>query len=98
MVAPQRQDIAFHAGASAKRDQRHLVARADCDDFAHLLSRLRKGDGVRRYVGMIGRILTMLLAYLCGARHPNAQQLTAAMRLRHRTRQGNGFSGNGQSS
>ena len=43
-TAPQRHDIAFQAGPSAKRDQRHLVVRADLDDFAHFFSRSRKGD------------------------------------------------------
>jgi hypothetical protein len=95
--APQRQDIAFHAGTSAKRDQRHLVARADGDDFAHLLSRLGKGDGVRRYVRMIGRILTMLLAYLRGARQSNAQHLTQRYDCGIARGRVNGFSGNGQS-
>ena len=61
--ASQCQDIAFQTSASTKRDQRHLVVRADLDDFAQLLCRLREGDGIRRYIGMIGRIFTMLLAY-----------------------------------
>src|SRR5436190_7722892 len=54
----QCQDIAFQTSTSTKRDQWHFVARADLDDFARLLSRLREGDGIRRYIGMIGRILT----------------------------------------
>jgi hypothetical protein len=61
--APERHDIAFQAGASAKRDNRYLVPRTELDDLAHLLDRLREGDSVRRHTGVIGRILAVLLAH-----------------------------------
>jgi hypothetical protein len=51
--APQRHDITFHAGASAKRNNRYLVSRTELDDLAHLLTRLREGDGWRRGTGRI---------------------------------------------
>ena len=51
--ASQCQDIAFQTSTSTKRDQWHFVARADLDDFAHLLSRLREGDGIRRNIELV---------------------------------------------
>ena len=61
--ALQRHDMAFQASATAKRDNRHLVSRADLDDLAYLMGRLSEGDGVRRCTGMIGGILAVLLAH-----------------------------------
>jgi hypothetical protein len=73
------------------------VVRADLDDFAHLLCRLREGDGIRRYIGMIGRIFTMLLAYRSVARQSSAQQLTQRCDCGIARGRVNEFSGNGQS-
>jgi hypothetical protein len=74
-TATQRQDMAFQAGATAKRDNRQLVPCTKLDDLAHLLCRLRKCDDVRRYTGMIGGILAMLLAHQFSGRQAIAQEL-----------------------
>ena len=74
-AAPQRRDMTFQAGATAKRDNRYFVSCAYLDDLAHLSGRLREGDSVRRYTGMIGGILAMLLAHRCGGRQAVAEQL-----------------------
>jgi len=73
--ATQRHDMAFQAGAGAKRDSRHLVLRTKLDDLAHLLGRLWEGDGVRRYAGMIGGISTVLLPHRHVGRQAIAQQV-----------------------
>ena len=67
--------MAFQAGTAAKRDNRHFVPRTYLDDLAHLRGRLRECDGGRRYTGMIGGILAMLLAHRCCGRQAVAEQL-----------------------
>jgi hypothetical protein len=73
--APQGYDIAFQAAATAKGDDWDLVTRADFDDRADLLSRLREGNGVRRHAGMIRGIPAMLLAHQFVGRQAIAQEL-----------------------
>ena len=55
--APQRRNVTLEGRPGSERDDWHLVARADFDDFAHLASRVHEDDGVRRHTGMVRRIL-----------------------------------------
>src|ERR1700759_1253244 len=68
--------MAFQAGASTKRNNRHLVSRTEFDDLAHLLSRLHECDGVRWPAGVIRGIPAMFLAHVRSRRQAIAQQLT----------------------
>ena len=51
------------ARAASKGNKRYFVLRTNLDDLAYLVSRLREGNGIRRYARMIRRILAMSLAY-----------------------------------
>ena len=80
--------MAFQAGSGAKGNNRYLMSRTQLDDIADLLSRLREGDGIRRYIGMTGRILTMLFRVQSRRSIVEHPATDLAMQLRHRSRQG----------
>jgi len=77
-------NASLEAGASAKWDNRYLVPGTELDDIAHLLSRLREGDSVRRYIGCI-----LSAAHAPARRAASDHPATyAAMRSQHRMRRG----------
>jgi xanthine dehydrogenase iron-sulfur cluster and FAD-binding subunit A len=71
-AAVQRRHLALERGAGAERDDRAPVARADLDDLGHLLGRLGEGDRVRRVGGVVGFVVSVLVAHGVRGREPRA--------------------------